>query len=67
MDIEGAESDALRGAAKLLAGGPLTIALSTHGWQQNETCWAILTDAGFKLELLRDGADDGDYLILAAK
>jgi FkbM family methyltransferase len=67
MDIEGAESDALRGAAKLLAGGPLTIALSTHGWQQHENCRAILTDAGFDVELLKDGAADGDYLILAAK
>jgi FkbM family methyltransferase len=67
MDIEGAESDALRGAKELLAGGALTIALSTHGWQQHETCWAILTDAGFKLDLLRDGAADGDYLILATK
>ena len=67
MDIEGAESDALRGATELLAGGPLTIALSTHGWHQHETCWAILADAGFNLELLKDGAEDGDYLILATK
>jgi FkbM family methyltransferase len=67
MDIEGAESDALRGAKELLAGGPLTIALSTHGWQQHETCWAILGDAGFNLDLLRDGTADGDYLILATK
>lgn len=67
MDIEGAESDALRGAAALLAGGPLTIALSTHGWQQHETCWTTLTEAGFNVELLKDGADDGDYLILATK
>ncbi|MBV8545131.1 MAG: FkbM family methyltransferase [Acidobacteria bacterium] len=67
MDIEGAESDALRGAKELLAGRALTIALSTHGWQQHEACWTTLTEAGFKLELLKDGADDGDYLILATK
>jgi len=67
MDIEGAESDALRGAATLLASGPLTIALSTHGWQQHETCWTTLTEAGFNVELLKDGAGDGDYLILAMK
>jgi hypothetical protein len=67
MDIEGAEGEALRGAAELLAGGPLTIVLSTHGWQQHELCWAILKDAGFDLELLRDGAADGDYLTLAVK
>jgi len=67
MDIEGAESDALRGAATLLASGSLTIALSTHGWQQHETCWTTLADAGFNVELLKDGAEDGDYLILATK
>ncbi|HEV7427643.1 MAG TPA: FkbM family methyltransferase [Thermoanaerobaculia bacterium] len=67
IDIEGGESDALRGAATMLAAGPLTIALSTHGWQQHEACWSTLTAAGFKLELLRDGAADGDYLILATK
>jgi FkbM family methyltransferase len=67
MDIEGAESDALRGASGLLASGPLMIALSTHGWQQHDTCWSILNDAGFELELLKDGAADGDYLTLATK
>ena len=67
MDIEGAEGEALRGASELLAGGPLTIVLSTHGWQQHELCWSILKDAGFHLELLRDGAADGDYLTLAVK
>jgi FkbM family methyltransferase len=67
MDIEGAESDALRGASALLSTGPLTIALSTHGWQQHETCWTTLTEAGFNVELLKDGTDDGDYLILATK
>jgi FkbM family methyltransferase len=67
MDIEGAESDALRGATQLLASGPLTIALSTHGWEQHEACWTTLTEAGFDVELLKDGAADGDYLILASK
>lgn len=67
MDIEGAESDALRGASKLLDGDGLTIALSTHGHEQHERCWTILENAGFHLDLLRDGIADGDYLILAAK
>lgn len=65
MDIEGAEGDALRGAADLLGSGPLTIALSTHGYQQHELCWSILKNAGLDVELLRDGAADGDYLIVA--
>ena len=67
MDIEGAEGAALQGATRLLAGSPLTIVLSTHGYDQHEICWAILKNAGFELELLRDGTADGDYLILATK
>jgi FkbM family methyltransferase len=67
IDIEGAEGEALRGAATLLAGSPQTIVLSTHGSGQHELCWGILKNAGFKLELLRDGTADGDYLILATK
>ncbi|HEX7677988.1 MAG TPA: FkbM family methyltransferase, partial [Thermoanaerobaculia bacterium] len=67
MDIEGAEGAALRGSARLLSGTALTIVLSTHGYQQNELCWEILKRAGFRLELLRDGTADGDYLILATK
>jgi FkbM family methyltransferase len=67
MDIEGAEADALRGAAGLLAAGALTIVLSTHGWEQHELCWSILKNAGFHPALLRDGASDGDYLTLAVK
>ncbi|HXA16776.1 MAG TPA: FkbM family methyltransferase [Thermoanaerobaculia bacterium] len=67
MDIEGAEGEALRGAARLLAGSPLIVVLSTHGYDQHELCWTILKNAGFKLDLLRDGTADGDYLILATK
>ncbi len=67
MDIEGAESDALRGALALLGSTGLTIVLSTHGHVQQERCWSALEQAQFHLELLRDGAADGDYLILATK
>jgi FkbM family methyltransferase len=68
MDIEGAESDALRGAQAFLGfSSPLTIVLSTHGHVQQERCWSALEQAQYHLELLRDGVDDGDYLILATK
>lgn len=67
MDIEGAESEALRGAPTLLASTGLTIVLSTHGHEQHEQCWSVLQKAGFDLELLRDGTADGDYLILGTK
>jgi FkbM family methyltransferase len=67
MDIEGAEGDALRGATMLLGATGLTIVLSTHGHEQQEQCCSILRNANFNLELLRDGADDGDYLVVATK
>jgi FkbM family methyltransferase len=67
MDIEGAESEALRGASKLLSGSPLTVVLSTHGYEQHELCSAFLKNVGFSLKLLRDGTADGDYLLLRTK
>jgi FkbM family methyltransferase len=67
MDIEGAESDALRGASTLLCASGITIVLSTHGHMQQEQCWSLLQRQKFKLELLRDGVLDGDYLILGTK
>jgi FkbM family methyltransferase len=67
MDIEGAESEALRGASTLLASTGLTIILSTHGQVQHDQCWSILKSARFDLELVRDGTADGDYLILGTK
>jgi FkbM family methyltransferase len=67
MDIEGAESDALQGASRLLSSTGLTIVLSTHGHVQQERCWSALQNAGFNLQLLRDGTADGDYLVLGTK
>lgn len=65
MDIEGSELAALRGASSILSLRPLTIILSTHGYEQHEACWSLLTEWGFTLLVLKDGATDGDYLILA--
>lgn len=48
MDIEGAEVDALRGAAGLLGSGDAPIMLvSTHGADLAEQCEAILSKAGY--------------------
>jgi len=65
MDIEGGETDALRGASAVLAARTATIVLSAHGYVQHEQCSEILRRAGYHIELLRDGAEDGDYLLLA--
>lgn len=65
MDIEGGEAGALAGARDVLQRSGLTLLMSTHGYVQHERCWSILRDAGLTLTLLKDGAADGDYLILA--
>jgi FkbM family methyltransferase len=65
MDIEGGESSALAGAVELLREARPVILLSTHGHVQHERCVGRLSDLGYEIELLRDGARDGDYLIRA--
>ena len=65
MDIEGGETDALNGASAILAARIATIVLSAHGYGQYEKCSEILKRADYHVELLRDGAEDGDYLLLA--
>lgn len=50
IDVEGAEADLLRGAARLLAGNaPLIIVLSTHTKELHDSCCATLRSAGFDL------------------
>lgn len=66
IDVEGAEGEVLRGAGAVLERGPVVL-LAAHGWQQMATCREILESAGYRLELLRDGARDGDYAVLATR
>lgn len=65
IDVEGGESDVLAGALVLLREVHPTILLSTHGWQQHEQCSETLKALGYSLSLLRDGTDDGNYMLLA--
>jgi FkbM family methyltransferase len=67
IDVEGGEHDLLTGAAETLSKYRPTILLSTHGYQQHELCWSLLSTAGYTLELIRDGEADGDYLVLARR
>jgi FkbM family methyltransferase len=66
IDVEGAESDVLAGASALLRDAHPAILLSTHGWQQHECCSEMLKALGYSLTLLRDGAADGNYMLLAS-
>ena len=67
IDVEGAESDVLAGASRILRESHPTILLSTHGWKQHELCCSTLKGYGYELTLLRDGAADGNYVLLAAR
>jgi FkbM family methyltransferase len=66
MDIEGAESRALAGAAHTLARHRPLLLLSTHGHAQHDACWTMLEAAGYRLTLRRDGSADGQYEVVAA-
>jgi len=56
MDVEGAESDVLRGAEQLLARRKTVWFISLHGEAQRLACAALLTDAGYLLSsLVGDG------------
>ncbi len=65
MDIEGAEHAALSGAMELLRSAKPVVFLSEHGWEQHERCGRLLESLGYEVELLVDGAADGNYVVLA--
>ncbi len=67
IDVEGAESRVLAGAAKLLSNYRPLIFLSTHGYLQHEACTAPLEGMGYRLTLWRDGAMDGQYESVARR
>jgi hypothetical protein len=61
IDVEGAESAVLRGAAELLTRHRPHIVLSGHGTSQQQACAALLGDFGYDLVVDRDGSEDGIY------
>ncbi len=65
IDVEGAESQVFAGAAQLLRDHHPAILLSEHGYVQHQQCSSLLESAGYELEPLRDGAADGNYVVLA--
>jgi FkbM family methyltransferase len=65
IDVEGAESRVLRGAKRTLRVNHPTVLLSAHGWKQYAECRAILESEKYAMKLVRDGARDGNYLLLA--
>jgi FkbM family methyltransferase len=59
MDIEGAETMALRGARRTLEAHHPTIFLTTHGPDIHEDCVALLKDLGYSLIFLDEGNGKG--------
>jgi hypothetical protein len=43
------------------------ILLSAHGYEKHQRCSELLRGFGYELELLVDGAVDGNYVMLAKK
>jgi FkbM family methyltransferase len=66
IDVEGAEHAVLTGAAATLARERPVLLLSTHGYEVHEQCCAFLREAGYELEMIRDGTADGQYTLMAA-
>jgi FkbM family methyltransferase len=66
IDVEGAESRVLQGAAATLARHRPAILLAAHGWAQWSECTQRLSDLGYSIRLLRDGSADGNYSLFAA-
>ncbi|HET9769111.1 MAG TPA: FkbM family methyltransferase [Thermoanaerobaculia bacterium] len=65
IDVEGAESRVLQGAAATLAKYRPAILLAAHGWAQWSECSRRLSALGYSLRLLRDGSADGNYSLFA--
>lgn len=65
IDVEGAETRVLAGARDLLARHAPLLFLSTHGYRRHEECRSFLEGAGYRFEVTRDGAADGNYEVIA--
>lgn len=65
IDVEGAESRVLQGAAATLAKHRPVILLAAHGWRQWSECSRQLSELGYSVRLVRDGAEDGNYTLFA--
>jgi hypothetical protein len=59
LDIEGGESLALKGAARVIEQGKSTILLALHGYEQEKNCLPVLRAGHFVLQYL-DGTPAQD-------
>ncbi len=66
IDVEGAESNVLRGGMELLRSKKPVIFLSTHSPQLREECLKLLADVGYESEPLVGGPDPHEFLLKAS-
>ncbi len=55
IDIEGGEGLALQGMGRLLREAKPILIIELHGKEAGQTCWQILTEAGYKISKLKNG------------
>ena len=65
IDVEGAETDVLRGARRLLERHPV-IFLATHGEKAHLECVELLMASGYEVHALDGGPPEGTDEVVAA-
>lgn len=61
MDVEGAESAALKGARRTLCEARPAVFVALHGPEQREACAKILTTSGYRIYNLKGQPIDGTF------
>lgn len=62
IDVEGRETEVLRGARSLLVNSHPVLFLATHGPDIHSKCWHLLKSLGYRLEVIRGSSDNTEVL-----
>jgi len=65
IDIEGYETQMLKGAETTIKAAKPDIILSAHGWKRRDECIHLLEEWGYTVTVFHAVEDEGDYGLLA--